>query len=92
MLLILFVWSGDREAFGQQNQLTPMYVGPRTVHLHYSYTDYCNYHHCAYQLMGTSTTSTAEVVLRQETVSQGTTHQFTGTFRYNNLVPKTYQW
>jgi hypothetical protein len=42
--------------------------------------------------MGTSTTSTAEVVLRQETVSQGTTHQFTGTFRYNNLVPKTYQF
>ncbi len=92
MLLILVVWSGDREAFGQQNQLTPMYVGPQTVHLHYSYTDYCNYHHCAYQLKGTSITSTAEVVLREETVSLGTTHQFTGTFHYNNLVPKTYRF
>ncbi len=92
LLLILVVWLGAQNALGQGNQLTPMYVGPQTVHLLYSYTDYCNDHHCVYQLKGTNTTSNDEVILRQETVSQGTTHLFTGTFHYNNLVPKTYRF
>lgn len=73
------------------NSLGAAYIGPQTVHLSYSVTDNCWYHHCRYLLKGTPSGGGTPVELRQENSASGD-YIFAGAFHHSGLDARTYSY